>query len=79
MGLGNYLPTLIREVVLGIKMYRINKQLKLNRRLLAHIIQTLAPKVNINQIWSVDFTGESIVIGRRFRMFNVKDDSSKVA
>ncbi len=67
------------------KVYRVYKLLKLNRkrkgkrRLPARVKQPLATQTTINKIWNMDFMSDIVVSGRRFRTFNLMDDCSREA
>lgn len=67
------------------KVYRIYKQLKLNkrrkgkRRLPARTKQPLQQPITTNTTWSMDFMSDSMTGNRRFRTFNVMDDGSREA
>jgi len=65
------------------KVYRVYKLLKLNkkrkgkRRLPARVKQPLQQQYNINRVWSMDFMSDSMTGGRKFRTFNIIDDSTR--
>lgn len=67
------------------KVYRIYRQLKMNkrrkgkRRLPQRVKQPLQQQSSINQSWSMDFMSDSLVSGRKFRTLNVMDDCSREA
>ena len=66
-----------------IKVYRVYKLLKLNRkrkgkrRLPSRVKQPLLKQEQINQSWSMDFMSDSMVNGRMFRTFNLIDDCTR--
>jgi putative transposase len=65
------------------RVYRVYKLLKLNkkrrgkRRVPARIKQPLQKQAAMNSSWSMDFMSDSLVVGRKFRTFNVIDDCSR--
>ena len=65
------------------KVYRVYKDLKLHkrrkgkRRLPTRIKQPLEQPAVVNQVWSMDFMSDSMVGNRKFRTFNVIDDSTR--
>ncbi|MCF3108539.1 IS3 family transposase [Niabella sp. CC-SYL272] len=67
------------------KVYRVYKQLKLNkkrkgkRRLPARIKHPLQQPETVNKVWSMDFMSDSMTGNRKFRTFNVIDDCSREA
>jgi len=67
------------------KVYRIYRQLKMNkrrrgkRRLPQRVKQPLLQPDTINKSWSMDFMSDSLVSGRKFRTLNIMDDCSREA
>jgi putative transposase len=67
------------------KVYRIYRQLKMNkrrkgkRRLPDRVKQPLQQQVQINQSWSMDFMSDTLVNGRKFRTLNIIDDCNREA
>jgi putative transposase len=65
------------------KVYRVYKLLKLNkkrrikRRVPARVKQPLVKQTLINSSWSMDFMSDSLVVGTKFRTFNVIDDCTR--
>ena len=65
------------------RVYRIYRQLQLNmrrkekRRLPSRAPVRLEAQTVVNGCWSVDFMGDALMHGQRFRTFNVLDDFSR--
>lgn len=65
------------------KVYRVYKYLKLHkrrkgkRRLPSRIKQPLIQPSAVNHTWSMDFMSDSMAGNRKFRTFNVIDDSTR--
>jgi putative transposase len=65
------------------KIYRVYTDMKLNirrrakKRLPERVKQTLSVPDSPNQVWSIDFMSDTLVDGRRFRLFNVIDDFNR--
>ena len=65
------------------KIYRVYTEMKLNirrrakKRLPERVKQQLSVPDKPNQVWSVDFMSDTLVDGRRFRLFNVMDDFNR--
>ena len=65
------------------KIYRVYTDMKLNirrrakKRLPERAKQTLSVPNAPNQVWSIDFMSDTLVDGRRFRLFNVMDDFNR--
>ena len=62
------------------RVFRIYRTINLNilrkrkRRLPSRIKEPLTRPMSINHTWSMDFMGDSLVCGRRFRTLNIIDD-----
>jgi putative transposase len=65
------------------RLYRVYRKLGLNlkrkvrQRLPERIKQPLRVPTQPNQVWSMDFMGDVLVDGRKFRTFNVIDDFNR--
>jgi putative transposase len=65
------------------KVYRVDKYLKLHkrrkgkRRLPTRIKQPLIQPSAVNHTWSMDFMSDSMAGNRKFRTFNIIDDSTR--
>lgn len=59
------------------KLFKLSRRRKGKRRLPSRVKQPMVKKELINQSSSMDFKSESIVGGRRFRIFNLIDDCTR--
>jgi putative transposase len=65
------------------KIYRVYTEMKLNirrrakKRLPERVKQQLSVPDKPNQVWSIDFMSDTLLDGRRFRLFNVMDDFNR--
>lgn len=65
------------------KIYRVYTDMKLNirrrakKRIPERVKQQLTVPDAPNQVWSIDFMSDTLVDGRRFRLFNVIDDFNR--
>lgn len=67
------------------RIYRVYKTLKLNKRkrpkkrILTRQPEPLEQPINPNITWSMDFMSDSLINGRKIRIFNVIDDFNREA
>lgn len=58
---------------------RLNLPRRTKKRLPTRIVAPLAAPVEHNRIWAMDFMHDALYSGRRFRTFNVLDESNREA
>ena len=56
---------------------KLNIRRRAKKRLPERVKQQLSVPDQPNQVWSVDFMSDTLVDGRRFRLFNVMDDFNR--
>lgn len=56
---------------------KLNIRRRAKKRLPERVKQQLSVPDKPNQVWSVDFMSDTLVDGRRFRLFNVMDDFNR--
>lgn len=67
------------------KVYRVYKSMhyekraRLRKRLPARVKNSLERPLEPNTTWSIDFVGDALECGRKFRVLNIIDDSDRVA
>ncbi len=61
------------------RLLRLNRKRKGKRRLPARVKQPLAKQAELNSSWSMDFMGDSLASGTRFRTLDVIDDFNREA
>ncbi len=65
------------------RLHRVYKLLKLNmkrkgkRRLPARVLRCLEAVYSINESWSIDFTSDELLSGRKLRTLNIIDDFNR--
>ena len=57
----------------------LNLRRKIKRRIPTRVKEPLTQTSKVNQTWSMDFMTDSLITGRRFRVFNVIDDYHRKA
>lgn len=55
------------------------KRVRLKKRLPARVKNPLEQPVSSNETWSIDFVGDVLECGRKFRVLNVIDDRDRVS
>jgi putative transposase len=66
----------IRRVYLNL---RLNKRIKIRKRVSARVKEPLLQPETPNAVWSMDFMHDSLHNGRKFRVLNVIDDFNREA
>lgn len=68
-----------KKVYRGYKNMHYEKRVRLKKRLPARVKTPLEQPAEPNTTWSLDFVGDVLECGRKFRVLNIMDDSDKVA